>query len=905
MEVSLDSNLEVSPGADPINCTPECEEKCIENVQSISQEENENKTVLEETIDEGANTDIKNSNMSSTYANNLQDERKDIIPEEIEVEKSLQCKTRSHSCKENGTKSNVSRSRRRKCESESGMSNSTDDEGFEDKVIQLREKDLEKVIGNFVDKLIRESIATAVKSVNVDSVCEEVLMSISRSQSESSDSTGYPETVLQKLHTDSVTEYADLRMVHTFEESKPEEGQSDERVLEHSEPIKQLHVSTETAAMPNYSANIQTGGELDNVVIQNKLAESFEALENADIASDAICLDVEEVSPPRIGATENKNIVLKEKDAQVKHENSAVKEILEDSKFDLDNGSFIGSQSRASVQIIGSMENETFCETGQQKEAESSGNFTDTEKSNTDKNRSHVEVVFPSEEGPTTKDSSTENIANNELAGISKKLVDKQIEMEEESKEMDGYHADCEESASIHSLASESSCENVKEEQSSPPATSEESESKESCEEGSKVPKNFGVEADLMAMSGDDFSQLLTPSQTAVAEPRDLGENLPEQKQTTEEEKKVNWKVGYLHVKLPHKARGKGHLKVWKKRCVAIQPDEFADDPTNPCLVLSVYSGESGVARKHSASFWKSVSCHKAVVFRSSSRTHKYAFTVSDDQGAVVHLSAESEAIAQEWMAAIRAILWPPSPVVQLEKMLNGSQFEVSIIDNDFSYRAGLLGAYGHLTITPRKLILIHPQQGYVVQEWYLNTVDKFQLVSQTRIEDVNKVLAMTTCSDSSTGRGDILIFCKEAVGLLQAVATTIHSILTQHSKEEGGTYQKELEEIGQWLDLPQPQEDYYKVPPKQVKSLLDIPNFIFDKPVSSAVAVTNNPGSSMDTPITSPVEASSETAEDDFLNCSVTSWNPPRKSSDSELSDAYSPPRSPDIKAKREAEHE
>ncbi|GFY58363.1 PH domain-containing protein [Trichonephila inaurata madagascariensis] len=330
--------------------------------------------------------------------------------------------------------------------------------------------------------------------------------------------------------------------------------------------------------------------------------------------------------------------------------------------------------------------------------------------------------------------------------------------------------------------------------------------------------------------------------------------------------------------------------QVWKKRCVAIQPDEFADDPSNPCLVLSVYSGESGAARKHSASFWKSVSCHKAVVYRSSSRTHKYAFTVSDDQGAVVHLSAESEALAQEWMAAIRAILWPPSPVVQLEKMLNGCQFEISIIDNDFSFRAGLLGAYGHLTITPRKLILVHPQQGYVVQEWYLNTVDKFQLVPQTRIEDVNKVLAMTTCSDSSTGRGDILIFCREAVGLLQAVASTIHSILTQHSTEEGGTYQKELEEIGQWLDLPQPQEDYYKVPPRQVKSLLDIPNFIFNKPIISTSTVTSPPGSSM-----APSES------EDFLNCSVTSFVVGGgKSSDSELSDTYTPPRSPEMKAKK-----
>ncbi|GBO31438.1 hypothetical protein AVEN_236199-1 [Araneus ventricosus] len=73
---------------------------------------------------------------------------------------------------------------------------------------------------------------------------------------------------------------------------------------------------------------------------------------------------------------------------------------------------------------------------------------------------------------------------------------------------------------------------------------------------------------------------------------------------------------------------------------------------------------------------------------------------------------------------------------------------------------------YGYLTITPKKLILVHPQQGYVIQEWYLNTVDKFQLIQQTRIEDVNKVLSMTTCSDSSTGKGDILIFFKQKVSV-------------------------------------------------------------------------------------------------------------------------------------------
>ncbi|GIY50272.1 PH domain-containing protein [Caerostris darwini] len=177
------------------------------------------------------------------------------------------------------------------------------------------------------------------------------------------------------------------------------------------------------------------------------------------------------------------------------------------------------------------------------------------------------------------------------------------------------------------------------------------------------------------------------------------------------------------------------------------------------------------------------------------------------------------------------------------------------------------------------------------------------------------------TSSDSSTGKGDLLIFCKEAVGLLQAIATTIHQILSHHSSQEGGGYQKELEEIGAWLvpDTPSsPAEDYYKVPPRQVKSLLDIPNFIFDKPLTPVATFAGSTGAAMDaskppldvpkTILTSASEECSELISGDILNCSVTSFvvgggNFPGKSSDSELSDAYTPPRSPEVKAKREPE--
>ncbi|KFM58889.1 hypothetical protein X975_01697, partial [Stegodyphus mimosarum] len=554
---------------------------------------------------------------------------------------------------------------------------------------------------------------------------------------------------------------------------------------------------------------------------------------------------------------------------------------------------------------------------------------------------------------------------------------------------LDGYQADCEENSSIYSSVSDSSFKKVETqgtdlESTTPNGSQEMTTSETNCEHDSNLSQGLDVsnriptETDTAALLPDesnsqenkgrespelsktrgstvtessDFVRTRGSTMTESSElilmsleenissqsfnnstdtgtsdnAQDFADNLTKQ-HFSEEEKIVNWKVGYLHVKLPHKSRGKGHLKVWKKRCVAIQLDEFVNDPKYPSLMISVYNADSGTSRKHGAIFWKSVSCQKAVVYRSNSRTHPYAFTVSDDNKAVIHLAGDSESASQEWMAAIRGIFWPPSPVVQLEKMLYGNEFEVSMIDNEFAFHAGLLGAYGYLTITPKKLILIHPQQGYVIQEWYLNTVDKFQLMPQSKIEDVHKVLAMTTCSDSSTGKGEILMYCKESLALLQSVANTIHQVLSFHSKQEGGKYQKELEEIAEWL-MPETtqttcdettNEEHYKVPPRQVKSLLDIPNFIFEKPLTPVASAACATGTSMDI-LESSLDASktnttttasrdsgisSENAADDFLNCSVTSFVVgggafPGKSSDSELSDAYTPPRSPELKKK------
>ncbi|GFV64431.1 uncharacterized protein TNCV_955891 [Trichonephila clavipes] len=521
--------------------------KCDEDMQSNKQHQQE---VLEEMVNEKANANGEDSDVPLICKDNPQDKMKrtDIISEETDAVALLKNKTRSFSCRETGTKSSVSRSRRRKCESESGLSNSTDDEGFEDKVIQVREKDLEKVIGHFVDKLIRESIATAVRSVNVDSVYDEVMKSVSRSQSESSDSTGCPETVQQKLRTDSVTEYADLRRVHTFEEDEMSEvadGGIDDKVSENSDSIQSINIGTEFSTTSSYPGNtqLQTDDESEGeeTTTQNKEAKTLENADNCVITE-------ERVAPPIADKLQDTSTQEKQ------DEDSTPKKLLENmDRTDIDESEVTSSQLQGSSLLT--TEKETTQETALQAKVE---NFEVTGSP------PQIEGI---EEDATAKD--TENISEDKPMDVRKHIEDPQEEIEGELKEIDGYHADCEESVSIHSLASESSDENVKQGQNCTSA-SVEREDKELCGEESK---SLSVEADLMALSGEDFSQLLKPSEAAGDESRDLGENLPEPKQAMEEEKKVNWKVGYLHVKLPYKARGKGHLK----KNIAIRTAEYGE----------------------------------------------------------------------------------------------------------------------------------------------------------------------------------------------------------------------------------------------------------------------------------------------------------------------------------------
>lgn len=93
--------------------------------------------------------------------------------------------------------------------------------------------------------------------------------------------------------------------------------------------------------------------------------------------------------------------------------------------------------------------------------------------------------------------------------------------------------------------------------------------------------------------------------------------------------------------------------------------------------------------------------------------------------------------------------------------------FEVSVIDNERSTRAGLLGASGNLALSSRKVTFSCVRSGHVIQEWYLNTID-FEVMPQKHPQDRNKVVSLVGCQESSTGHGPILFFCENSLSLIR-----------------------------------------------------------------------------------------------------------------------------------------
>lgn len=247
-------------------------------------------------------------------------------------------------------------------------------------------------------------------------------------------------------------------------------------------------------------------------------------------------------------------------------------------------------------------------------------------------------------------------------------------------------------------------------------------------------------------------------------------------------------KSGYVDVKLPASARNSSTWKSWKRKWVDLTQLESASG--QPCDVLL----EVRANRNSGVQARGMLSPKTAQVFRCGSSSREFALAIrSGQRPPMVFLAGESETQSQEWMAALRALLWPPVPMVELENVL-GFKFEASLIDDAWSGRAGLLGSYGNLSISGHKLILTHPHTEHVIQEWYLNTLVRFQVFRNKHEADHGKLLAIECGSESSTGRGVLHFYCPEALNFVYTLRGVVQGIIKRMPPEQYSW--KEVQEV-------------------------------------------------------------------------------------------------------------
>lgn len=88
--------------------------------------------------------------------------------------------------------------------------------------------------------------------------------------------------------------------------------------------------------------------------------------------------------------------------------------------------------------------------------------------------------------------------------------------------------------------------------------------------------------------------------------------------------------------------------------------------------------------------------------------------------------------------------------------------FYASIIDNELSYKSGLLGAYGYLQLSDSNLVLIHPQTAHVIHEWLLS--------KHTIKNPFENVMEIIKTFSGYSGLQSTYIFCEDTKQIMQTL---------------------------------------------------------------------------------------------------------------------------------------
>nr|XP_018898793.1 PREDICTED: uncharacterized protein LOC109031630 isoform X1 [Bemisia tabaci] len=213
---------------------------------------------------------------------------------------------------------------------------------------------------------------------------------------------------------------------------------------------------------------------------------------------------------------------------------------------------------------------------------------------------------------------------------------------------------------------------------------------------------------------------------------------------------------GFIDAKVPTKGKRFGPWKSWRRQW---------------CMVKRIGNRLEVQLSTHKGHVTNKINVpHDAIICRSESRSRPFAFGIfyqgSVSCGACVFLAGESETETQKWMANIRDLLRPSM------RMPGDGEFSVSVIDNDHSRAAGLIGLYGILSIEATEITIRDPYTDTVKVRWPWSTFYNSFIPSPVNSEDVNRICVLQTGSSFNSGIGNLKLFCPNASELHESLSS-------------------------------------------------------------------------------------------------------------------------------------
>ncbi|XP_018578635.1 uncharacterized protein LOC108916816 [Anoplophora glabripennis] len=213
---------------------------------------------------------------------------------------------------------------------------------------------------------------------------------------------------------------------------------------------------------------------------------------------------------------------------------------------------------------------------------------------------------------------------------------------------------------------------------------------------------------------------------------------------------------GYLDVKISSKSRrGLTPWKAWQKQW---------------CEIRRLDTIENGVELKLKSDKEGSVlNCvilpRSSTICRTESRTKQYSFGVFNlgrTKKPIMFMSGSSESDSQEWMSSIRRMLSIASYIP-----VGDSNFRVSLIDNNHSRMAGLIGLFGVLGVNTQGVMVSDPCTGELKVRWKWFQFHQFHLQAPVQPVDDKKIIVMHSSGEFPSGPGHLYLYCKEGPKLL------------------------------------------------------------------------------------------------------------------------------------------